>query len=40
VTQWRGILRQRGFDANVGASKREALIAEHLVEGGLAEHLL
>jgi hypothetical protein len=40
VTQWRGILWQQGLDANVGASKRKALIAEHMVEVALAEHLV
>jgi hypothetical protein len=40
VTQWRGILWQQGFDANADAGKRKALIAEHMVEGALAEHLV
>jgi hypothetical protein len=34
------VCRQQGFDANVGAGKREALVAEHMVEGVLAEHLV
>jgi hypothetical protein len=40
VAQRGGVLRQQGFDANMGAGQGKLLDTEHMVAGGVAKQLI